>query len=241
MLIQLAAAGTAAGLAAGACAYAANWPTSQLFGRTIVAGRDAAEIALTFDDGPNGASTLRLLEILARHNARASFFMIGKFVRQQPEVVRAVRDAGHLVGNHTMNHPALLWQKPLRVLEELTTCNHLLEDVLGQAVRYFRPPYGSRRPDVLKTAASLGLAPVMWNVTCYDWNHRDPNFIVERARRGIASAKRRGDGSNILLHDGGHESIGMDRSATVTATDTLLAQLTGTGVRLVTPDIWLPI
>lgn len=234
----MAATGMAASLAAGAYAYAANWPTSQLFGKTIVAGRDPAEIALTFDDGPNGALTLRLLEVLARQEARAAFFMIGRFVQQQPDIVRAVRDAGHLIGNHTVSHPVLLWQRPARVFEELATCNQALEDLLGQPVRYFRPPHGSRRPDILRTAESLGLTPVMWNVTCFDWSSREPEFIVRKARRGIAGNTRRSRGSNILLHDGGHIAAGADRNATVTATDTLLKILSGSGVRFVTPDVW---
>ena len=96
--------------AGGTLAYAALHPQSQLFGRTLIAGDDPSEIALTYDDGPNDAATMQLLEVLARHNVCASFFMIGGFVRQRPEIARAVHAAGHLVGNHTMTHPWLAWQ-----------------------------------------------------------------------------------------------------------------------------------
>src|SRR5277367_6556845 len=108
MLAALSTAAAAAGLATGGYAYAAMWPTSQIFGKTILAGSDPNEYALTYDDGPNDACTERLLEILARHNVRATFFLIGRFVRQRPDLVRAVHAAGHLIGNHTMTHPWLV-------------------------------------------------------------------------------------------------------------------------------------
>ena len=107
MLIKLASAGLITGLAAGGYAYAANWPTSQIFGHTVLAGCDVHEVALTFDDGPNDPYTYRLLELLARHGVRATFFLIGSFVRRQPEIPRAIIQGGHLLGNHTMSHPAL--------------------------------------------------------------------------------------------------------------------------------------
>src|SRR5271156_1036460 len=155
-------AGAAIGVAAaGICAYAALSSGSQLFGRTLIANRDPNEIALTFDDGPNDPYTFRLLEILAQHQIRATFFMIGRFVRQRPDIVRAVAAAGHLIGNHTMTHPWLVLEVPSRVHQEIGDCNAALEDVLGEKIEYFRPPHGSRRPDGLRTAPELRLTPVM--------------------------------------------------------------------------------
>ena len=98
--------------------YAALSPGSRLFGPTLIAGNDPTEVALTYDDGPNDAATLPLLEILARHNARATFFMIGSFVRLRPEIVRRVHAAGHLIGNHTQTHPWLSFQSS-RVIREV--------------------------------------------------------------------------------------------------------------------------
>src|SRR5271169_3704264 len=85
---------TAAGLLAGGCTYAALSAQSQLFGKVLIAGRDPKEIALTYDDGPNDIVTERLLEVLAHHNVRATFFLIGNFVRQRPQIVRAIAAAG---------------------------------------------------------------------------------------------------------------------------------------------------
>jgi peptidoglycan/xylan/chitin deacetylase (PgdA/CDA1 family) len=222
----------AAALAAGGYAYAGLWPTSQIFGKTLIGGVDPREFALTFDDGPNDPWTERLLEVLARHEVRASFFMIGRFVLARPDIVRAVASAGHLIGNHTMTHPALLFRSPKRVLTELKECNAALEDTLGAPVRYFRPPHGARRPDVLRAAASLGLTPVMWNAMGHDWeSSATPESIASRLTGGI---ERRGRGSNLLLHDGGQAAIGQDRGATVAAVAHLVPRIVGEGGRFVT-------
>ena len=238
MLPGLLSAGVFAGLAAGGYFYAGLFPTSQLFGRTLLAGSDVHELALTFDDGPNDPYTFQLLEILARHQVRAIFFMVGNFVRQRPDIARAVRQAGHMIGNHTMSHPSLMWERPAKVREELAGCNATIEDTIGERVEWFRPPFGARRPDVLQTARELGLTPVMWNVTAHDWDATDPSALEARIRRGIQDNQRRGRASNILLHDGGHLEIGTDRSVTVRTVATLLDSWSGTEQRLVTIDTW---
>jgi peptidoglycan/xylan/chitin deacetylase (PgdA/CDA1 family) len=237
MLTQLVSAGLAAGLTAGGYAYAANWPTSQIFGRTVLAGSDIQEVALTFDDGPNDPYTQQLLELLARYQVRATFFLIGGCVRLRPEIARAIRQGGHLMGNHTMSHPSLLWQRPSRVREELAACNTAIEDAIGEAVEWFRPPFGARRPDVLRTAAELGLTPVMWNVTAHDWDATDPKALTARVQSGIRRNQRRHRSSNILLHDGGW---GADRSVTLATTASLLQSWAGSPLRLVTVDAWRP-
>src|ERR1035437_9096154 len=117
------------GLVAGGLMYASVWPTSQIFGRTLIAGDDPGQIALTFDDGPNDAATPELLDVLARHGVRATFFAIGNFVRQRPEITRAVVAAGHLLGNHTMRHPSLPFQAAARVRQQLADCNAALEEL----------------------------------------------------------------------------------------------------------------
>jgi peptidoglycan/xylan/chitin deacetylase (PgdA/CDA1 family) len=223
MLAELASAAAAAGLAAGGYAYAALWPESQLFGPTLIANRDPGQIALTFDDGPNDPYTLHLLEILARHQVRAAFFMIGRFVRQRPDIVRQVHAAGHLIGNHTMTHPWLVLERPGRARQQLRDCNAALEDVIGEKVSYFRPPHGARRPDVLRSARELGLTPVMWNVMGYDWKpENNAARIQSYVERGLDRNRRAERSSNIVLHDGGHLGIGANRGATVEAVSSLL-------------------
>ena len=103
----IAAASVLAAATAATTTYAALSAQSQLFGKILIADSDPTQIALTFDDGPNDIATERLLEVLARHEVRATFFMIDRFVHQRPSIARAVAAADHLVGNHTMNHPWL--------------------------------------------------------------------------------------------------------------------------------------
>lgn len=240
MFIELASAGLISGLAAGGYAYAANWPTSQIFGPTLTAGNDPAEVALTFDDGPNDPYTQRLLEILTRHNVRATFFLIGRFVRLRPQIVREIRSAGHTVGNHTMTHPLLLLKSRAAVREELASCNAALEDTLGEAVRFFRPPHGARRPDVLRTARELGLTTVMWNAMGRDWTAPPAEQIARRVQKGICVNQHRRRGSNVLLHDGGQARMGVDRGPTVAATSSLLSTWAASGLRIVTVEHWMP-
>lgn len=229
---------TTVGLAAGVFAYASQWPKSQLFGRTLIAGEDCNEIALTYDDGPNPAATPQLLEVLARHGVRATFFVIGDFVRREPGLARDVAAAGHLVANHTMSHPRLSILPAARVREELAGCNAVIEDMLGMTVQLFRPPFGARRPYVLRAARELGLTPVLWNVTGSDWNPIGAERIVENLTRGVTANQGRGRGSNLLLHDGGHLGLNAPRLDTVAATERLLKWYRGSGKRFVMVDRW---
>ena len=139
----------AATAAAGACTYAALSAQSQLFGKVLIAPPKTNEIALTYDDGPNDDATERLLELLARHNTRATFFMIGRFALQRPHIARAVAAAGHLIGNHTMTHPWLAWQSATRIRQELTDTSALIQDTIGAPVQLFRQPLQDKTRSIL--------------------------------------------------------------------------------------------
>jgi peptidoglycan-N-acetylglucosamine deacetylase len=235
-----AAALTTVGLLAGGCTYAALSAQSQIFGRVLIASRDPNEIALTYDDGPNDIVTERLLEVLAHHNVRATFFLIGRYVRQRPQIARAIAASGHLIGNHTMTHPWLAWQSSARIHQELASCNAILEDTLGIPIRYFRAPHGARRPSVLRIARSLGLTPVQWNVLGKDWLPVGAEAIEARVVRGITRNQQQNRASNIVLHDGGQEALGQPRLPTVEATNLLLNKYSlRTGTKFVTIDSWM--
>ena len=228
----------AAALAAGGYTYAAMWPTSQIFGQTLITGTNPSEIALTYDDGPNDPDTFRLLEVLARNDVRATFFIIGRFARQRPDVVRAVASAGHLIGNHTMTHPLLVTRSPREVRQQLSEANRAIEDAVGAPVKFFRPPHGGRRPDVLRAARELGMKTVLWNAIGYDWNAKSAESIVRHVQAGLQKNNTHHRGSNILLHDGAQSGIGVDRSLTIEATEMLLSRWKRQEPRFVTVDVW---
>jgi peptidoglycan-N-acetylglucosamine deacetylase len=220
------AAGMAAAVAAG---YQTMSPRGQWYGRTFTGlANGNRKLALTYDDGPNDACTLRLLEVLAKYNVRATFFMIGRFAQQRPDLVEAVFRAGHAIGNHTFNHPNLILASAERTRRELTECQRVLRDASGSEVELFRPPWGARRPGTLQIARRLGLKPVMWKVTGYDWNAPPADTIVAKVSRQIRG------GDVILLHDGGHVRMGTDRSQTVMASGQIVEKYRGEGFEFVT-------
>lgn len=211
----------ASAAAASYAGYATMAPASQLYGRTLTHGSDPQQMALTFDDGPNDPHTMHLLDVLAKHNAKATFFLIGNYVRQRPEIARAIQAAGHEIGNHTYSHPNLILVSATRLRQELDDCRKSLEDALGTKTTLFRPPFGGRRPNVLRSARAMGLSPVMWSVTAYDWSAKSAEAIVGKVTQQVDS-RRKPQAEIILLHDGGHLAFGTDRSFTVEATQRLL-------------------
>lgn len=219
-------AAVATALAAG---YQSMAPTGQWYGRTFARlPSGAKQLALTYDDGPNDPHTFRLLEVLARHNVHATFFLIGRYVQRRPDIVGELVKAGHIVGNHTFTHPLLSLKSVNEVRRELTDCRRAIEDAIGEHSNLFRPPFGGRRPAVLRIARELRLEPIMWNVTGYDWN-APPAAEIERKVE-----KRLRGGDVILLHDGGHKQMGADRSQTTLATDHLLTRYKSEGYEFVT-------
>jgi peptidoglycan-N-acetylglucosamine deacetylase len=228
-MLALALTGTVSAAAAVAAGYQSMAPTGQWYGRTFTGlPPGSRQLALTYDDGPNDPHTLRLLEVLARHGVQATFFLIGRYVQQRPEIAREIVQAGHVVGNHTFTHPLLTFKGVAEIRQELSQCRSALQEAIGEPSNFFRPPFGGRRPAVLRVARELGLEPVMWNVTGYDWNAPP----AEKIERKVAKEIRGGD--VILLHDGGHKQMGADRSQTVIATDHLIVRYKSEGYEFVT-------
>ena len=238
MVTPASAAGVAAvaGLAVGGWFYAALYPTSQIFGRVVIAGDDPGEIALTYDDGPNPQATPRLLDLLAKQDVRATFFLIGEFVRKEPGLVREIAAAGHTIGNHTMTHPWLSYCGADRVRTEIADSKAIVEDTIGAKISLFRPPHGARRPVVLEITSELALATVNWNIITHDWRPQPSEAIVSKVRNGIRRNEVHGRGSNVLLHDGG---LGQPRMPSVEATETIIADAKAKGMRFVTPQSWV--
>ena len=183
-----------AGLATWA-GFESMWPTLHAYGRSFIGlPPGTRQLALTYDDGPNDPSTLQLIEVLARHDVKATFFVLGKFVEQKPDIVRALVAAGHVIGNHSWDHPRLIFASDAELRSQVERTQTAVFDARGVTPTLFRPPYGGRRPGTLQAVRKLGLEPVMWNVTCYDWKATSADKVFAHAQRQIRG------GDIILMH-----------------------------------------
>ena len=225
-----------AGVAA-TCAWGSLSNESQLFGQSLVSPPSPTQFTLTFDDGPNPQATPELLEILARHRVRATFFLIGDHAVREPALTRQIHAAGHTIGNHTMHHPWLPRHLNAFIREELRAASQTIEDILGAPVALFRPPHGARRPFVFRAARELNLQVVLWNMIVGDWKSRSADDLLKRIQSGVSLNQRRERGTNLVLHDGSQHSPNADRRATVQAVAALLDHLQPE-IRFVTPLQW---
>jgi peptidoglycan/xylan/chitin deacetylase (PgdA/CDA1 family) len=212
------------GLAAGGFAYAAMWPASQIFGSALIAPPRPGELALTFDDGPNPAWTPRLLEVLARREVHATFFLVGRYAQAEPALVWQIVAAGHQIGSHSWSHLNLALASASRIEEQLSRTSQTLEQITGAPVRYFRPPFGARRPETLRIARRLGLIPVLWNAMTSDWKNPSADAIANRLCSKIDRLYRCGYAANIVLHDGNHLDPAANRAPSMAATAQLIAR-----------------
>ena len=186
-------------------------------------------MALTFDDGPHPEFTPRVLDVLAEHGVRATFFVVGCRVREHPELVRRIRREGHLLGSHSSTHPDARRLGVRRLHADYADGRAALEEVVGAPVALFRPPNGTLDLKGVAVVRRLGLVPWLWNVDPADW-HPDTgeDDIVARCA-GVAA------GDVVLLHDGLERPLApgaLDRSATVRALPRVLAALRGRGLEL---------
>jgi peptidoglycan/xylan/chitin deacetylase (PgdA/CDA1 family) len=192
------------------------------------------KLALTFDDGPNDPHTMRLLDVLGKHEVKATFFLIGCFVKQRPDIAQEIVRRGHVIGNHTFTHPRLIFLPAAQARQEIQQCREAITDAVGEHSNLFRPPWGGRRPGTFSLVRHLGLEPIMWNVTGYDWNAPSVEYIEQK----IGNAR---GGDVILLHDGGHRAFGTDRSKTVEAVERMIVRFKADGRAFATiPEIMNP-
>ncbi len=174
-------------------------PGWRLFGPFLCTGPASRRcVALTFDDGPDAASTPALLEVLRESGVEAAFFCVGERVAAHPELARQIVGAGHLLENHsyTHSHTTNLFSVP-RLQADLTRTQKVIEQVTGTVPSRFRPPMGLSNPRVFRVARTLGLTVVGWSARGFDTRVTEPERVVSRIVR------RLGPGAIILLHDGG--------------------------------------
>ena len=248
---------SAAGACAGVAAWAAVSPTSELFGPTLHNTPDSSQIALSFDDGPNPACTPELLKLLERYGAPATFFVVGRWARACPNLIREIADRGHNLGNHTETHANLTWRPSWRIAEELEACQDSILRALGferdAAPILMRPPFGYRGPQLWSAIRRAGLRSVaMWSLTCYDGKPQPAERLIERLGRVVirnpqapAAGKERSAGGGtekrksaggeiIMLHDGDARELLADRRHVLAALEYWLPRWRDAGFEFVT-------
>jgi peptidoglycan/xylan/chitin deacetylase (PgdA/CDA1 family) len=158
-------------------------------------------VALTFDDGPHPAYTLKLLAILKKYNIKATFFVIGKMVEQYPDLIRAENAAGDQVANHSYHHVNLNHIPLDEIAMEWQACNAAVKSVIGKEMTYCRPPGGDYDPNVITGAMDAGLTTVLWTDDPGDYASPGDKVISQRVLDRI------GNGGIILLHDGVQQTL----------------------------------
>jgi peptidoglycan/xylan/chitin deacetylase (PgdA/CDA1 family) len=231
---------------AGLAAYGAVYPRAQLFGKTVCRTNSSRKLAITLDDGPNPAITPKLLDLLDCYKAKATFFLIGKYVRECPELAKETIARGHSVGNHTELHPNLLWLNSTQVRIELRLCHDAISNAIGTPPKWFRPPFGLRHPWVIPAARELGYQTVMWTLIPGDWREKSVDWLIPRMQpiaqhaqqnwASSASAPAGGSGDILCLHDGGHRQLNADRTRTLAALEHWLPRWRDLGLEFVTID-----
>lgn len=166
-------------------------------------------IALTFDDGPN-ANTLKILEVLEKHNTKASFFCIGKNIAGNEAILKRTFDSGHLIGNHSFSHDFLYDLKTAAAFEtDMQQVDAVIESVIGKKPLYFRPPYGVTTPGIAKAVKKFKYHVIGWNIRSLDTKGERAETVVQRIEKKLKP------GSIVLLHD------------TVTGTEIVIDKLLG--------------
>ncbi len=159
------------------------------------------EIALTFDDGPHPNFTPKLLTLLDQYKVKANFFVIGKMVDANPDLLKQIKQHGHLIGNHTFSHVTLTKIPIDQVLTEYQANNDIIKKTIGETPLFCRPPGGDHNAAVVQAAQSLGLTTTLWTDDPGDYANPGEGVILARLNQ------RLGNGGIILLHDGVDETL----------------------------------
>ena len=186
--------------------------------KAYIKKRSRKAVALTFDDGPNPNTTPVALELLKKYNAKATFFMVGKAVAGNEEIIKQVVAEGHQIGNHSWSHPLLTKISLEQAKSQINDTTEALKKASGQDVHIMRPPYGGINATI---QAAVDQSFILWDVDTLDWKYRNTASIMKEVRKARP-------GSIILMHDIHQTSIN--------ALPTVLQYLTEQGFELVTID-----
>ena len=153
-------------------------------------------ISITFDDGPHGEATEKVLAVLKDYNVSGTFFCIGKKIKDNTLLLKKMHDAGHIIANHSYAHGNLFnLQSTDTLVEELNSTNKAIKDSIGKTPAFFRPPYGVATPALGRVIQKTNMISVGWNIRSFDTSIKDPAKIFEKIKPQIKP------GSVVLLHD----------------------------------------
>jgi peptidoglycan/xylan/chitin deacetylase (PgdA/CDA1 family) len=229
---------------AGLTAYGATNARSQLFGHTVYQSDSPQKLAITFDDGPNPSITPKLLDLLDRYRAKATFFLVGKYVRESPGLTKEISTRGHLIGNHTDTHPNLFFTGPNETRTELLRCSEAIGQATWEEPRWFRPPFGYRSPWLSSLVLQQRMRTVMWTIMPGDWRPKPEAWLIKRMKPVAAnvqslpaqsqSVRKSSSGDVLCLHDGHYGIPNADRARTLAALEYWLPRWRDLGLEFVT-------
>lgn len=160
--------------------------------------QELPKVALTFDDGPSRKYTPKLLEGLRERGILATFFLTGKNIEGNEELVSRIQEEGHLIGNHTYNHVCLNQISKIRAKEEIEKTSNKIYEITGEYPDFIRPPFGEWRQDI---ELSVDMLPVFWDIDTLDWKSKSVSGVLEIVESQIHES------AIILMHDGYETSV----------------------------------
>jgi len=206
-----------------------HYPLQVKYPDTMMYKADTNEkvIAFTFDDAPDEIYTPRILDVLKKHDAKATFFLLGARVEKYPHIVRQIHEEGHVIGNHTYWHPELTKTGVANMIWEINKNERAIKSVIDKEMKLFRAPYGALNEEMVKKLREMGYLGIGWSIDSEDWRGISKEEIKKRVLNDMHP------GSIVLMHAAGNVP------GTPEALDELLTYLKKNGYQFVTiPDMW---
>ncbi len=209
------------------------YPLQTKFPHTMIYKADTKNkvIALTFDDGPDERYTPQILDVLQKHNVKATFFFLGSRVNKYPDMAKKVHEDKHVIGNHTYWHPELTKTSVENMVWEIKKNEKEIQNVLHMKTNLFRAPYGALNEALVKKLAELGYRGIGWSIDTEDWKNKSGEEIKQNMLQEAHP------GAIVLMHSAGHWT--QDLSGTAQALDEVIPILKSKGYKFVTiPEMW---